>query len=661
MTCIRAIIAFSILLLPLAHAEEAITKSALSYLSKLAQDDFDLAKDTAISADCGDDRRQQIEDRLEFLYQHHLTKSTQFQSSEHKISGNLGAVIVQCNRPNKPLEINFISIAMLKRKGKWLAAPLPGVFTNTGYGYAASTEKTVRQLERWMALQKAKLQTSAKADATKLLLKNVATQEKNAALDSKNPEQAVLAFLTQCKEKNTTSALALLGAASNQLEDPLSTTLDMISRGFDSKDPASDWSLITHGDTISQIMKIDATRNEIAVGFYNPINRNKSKVFYFPYHKHEGKVFVRLASELKAIVLPQSEQWRAKWRNRRGDESTLAKSLPSTILKNIVYQPASTPKELITLLEKNLKTKDFTACLRLLPQDGKIFADKDAQKEMLFSFGDLWRTLAADKSSQFQFTPPMTDSNWALSIIQYTKNNRSSTMISENLWMHKTDKGWHILTDSLASKFSGEADKKIVASLPKKMKSLAEEEEKKLTARTLSKLLTLTPNSELKPITAEKAIELINTFRAKLRTKDVEAAMACCARFKDTSDPLVLKYFNYALRGALDHTPKDELIHSSANKETTWHCITLRTQSASTKLYDYPHYIVVNTTTGPRVVLDIDIRFPVNKGRSLLNAKNWRKIKASIPKPIAAELENLTEAANQVIEASLPKEEQKKP
>lgn len=57
----------------------------------------------------------------------------------------------------------------------------------------------------------------------------------------------------------------------------------------------------------------------------------------------------------------------------------------------------------------------------------------------------------------------------------------------------------------------------------------------------------------------------------------------------------------------------------------------MRTQSKTSGTHDYPMYLFLNTNNGAKILLDIDLRYPSNKGRSIINKKNWDKIEKNFP------------------------------
>jgi len=317
------------------------TKVALAYLQRLSKGEIDITKHTALSEHCGIQRRKVIRTRIEFLNKNYFHKDDTLTFEEQKVDANLAGVLIRAENQATPLSTRVHAVALIKKGKLWKAAPLPGLFSNTGYGYDEKVELAVRSLERWMAREKTLRESQWREKATNAFKSTLADIEKQAGFDKMGPEKSIVHFLEQCREKNLLGILASMGGASDALEEPMETTISLISQGLENKDTSSDWHLVTSRSVIAQVLKIDNTRNEVALGFYNPLERGKSKVLYFPTHITGGKTFVRLSPLLKIAMLPQNERWQQRWKHRRGDEDELRKKLPSTIFKNT--KPVSLP------------------------------------------------------------------------------------------------------------------------------------------------------------------------------------------------------------------------------------------------------------------------------------------------------------------------------
>lgn len=617
-------------------------KAASSYLRMLNEGKFDIAGSTALSPNCELSRRKEIREQLEFYRKTSLNRGDAFILEEKKTDGKFMALLLRSKNPTSPLTTRIHAIAMLQRDQIWRPAPLPGSFSNTGYGYDPDVEKTVRSLERWMAREKIKRETEARKNASNKLLSEIARREKKAGLENLDPEKAVLLLIEAIRGKDVMQVLAIMGAASGELHEPLETSVNDVSRGLGIDLVSNDWHLVTSRSVIAQVMKVDNTKNEVAVGFWDPMTKTHEKILYFPVFKSGGKTFARLSELLKVALLAKNERWQQRWRHRRGDETDLRKKLPFTIFKNTKASSSPDRHQLLEEVLKIHKSGDFSKLVPLLPRDGEYFSKDENQKKGLQELGSLWKNLAWMKANPLHVLEILEDDGIALAPLQFAKTNRPGEFATVQLWMTKLDDRWHLIPEDILSEFGGKKAQATMRKLKKRLQSIQKEQQEKQSRELMDQVVILTPPLTLDVPAEQNARILLTTFRTLLRTKDTASALARCAVLKGTESAQTLKIFNYAIRGAADHTDQDEFIGIS--KVGKWLGITLRTTSKSSGVMEYPLYIIVNTPKGGRILIDVDLRHATNKGRELLNAKAWRKLKDGLPKDSYAEVQSLFKA-----------------
>ncbi|MBT8037556.1 MAG: hypothetical protein KJO21_08435 [Verrucomicrobiae bacterium] len=622
-------------------SEDPSHQAALHYIQHLAKGDIDLTKHTALSPHCGLQRRKTIDDRISFFQKNELRQGDTFSIESSQVNNHLAAILVRAKNPAAPLSDRIHAVALVKNKNTWKPAPLLGSFANTGYGYDEQIEDIVRSLELWMAREKTLRETLSRKKALSEFKLTITGIEKNAGLDALSPEDAITHLLTQCRKKNLLTILACMGAASGQLLEPIETTIDIISQGLSNPNKSSEWYLMTNRSVIAQVMKVDKTRNEVALGFFNPMDRNHSRILYFPIVQSEGKTFVRLSHLLKTSLLPKKERRQQRWRQRRGDENELRKKVPAAILKNSAPVSYPTPEKLRKHFLRSIKNNDFTDALRLLPRKGDYFGDDDNQTTTLIDFGSIWQNISTHnlKSSPLPPVNILQEKSIALIPLQFAKPARPGQFETIKIWMLEDDDGWHIIGTPLQGHAIYDTFMANFKKLEKRFQSLEKEQQEKHSRNWLSKVVTLTPPFTLDPIKDDAAKTLFTDFRTHLRKSDTESALSKCAVLKGTNNIQTLKIFNYATRGAADHTKVDQILGISRSGK--WLGVSARTTSKLTKLHDYPLYLIVNTAMGPKILLDVDLRHATNKGRKLLNTKNWRKLEPSLNKESLGALKNL--------------------
>ena len=606
---------------------KTISELAISYLKKIANGDLDITKDTALSSNCSSSRRIKIREHLTFIQLNYFRKNDTFSLELLEQGEQFSAVLIRVENTATPLDTRIISVAMAREKDGWKPAPLPNSFTNINYGYDESVEKKIKHLEKWMATEKTKREIAIREKAISSFQSLLAKNEKELQPNKIDAGTAVLKFIDACQHNNLMRALVSMGAASDALDDPLNDTINYVSNGLEIRTPNNEWQLLTNSSSIYNIMNIDKNRNEVAVGFYNPLMRTSARILYFPVKEKGGKTFVCLSPLLKAALKTDGiKGTRHLTIHQRDDEQKLIRQIPSVIFKNIEAQPAESPEQLI---EKFLAAKNFKYAVALLPSKELLKPTEKEQFSLLENLAFLCQGLNSVKSLPKPSITIAREGLLAAAPLEYEVPNKLGTFQTWQLWMIKGDKGWHLIPKKSIAAIVDEKIKLKIKGLSEKLAIITKNQHKELIKKVLSHVTKIDLVELKEAVTKQEAINLFKLYRSRLRSNDYAAALDCCALLDNSSDTRTLKNFNYAIRGASDHT-KDDLILGVV-KSGKWSGVSVRTQSKTSGTHDYPMYLFLNTNNGAKILLDIDLRYPSNKGRSIINKKNWDKIEKKFP------------------------------
>lgn len=637
--------------------QAAENQAAIQYLNKLAQGKIDLSEDTALSPHCGINKRKIIREQLVFLQNTHFKQGDHFKFEAKKISGDFAAILVRSENKSTPLNTRIHSVALLHRDNQWKPAPIPGSYSNTGYGYEEETETTVRTLEQWMSREKALRESAARKKAGNTFLTSIIEYEKKLNLDKLSQKQAVLNLIKQCRKKNLLSILACMGAGSDELSDTIEENVNIISLGLSNNSTSNEWHLLTKPSVIVQPMKTDAKKKDVVIGFWTPLAKKPARLLYFSTFQAKGKTFTQLPQELKNAMFPENERQHQRWQHRRGDHDELLEKLPAALLKNHpAYLFPDDNQPLVDRFIKALNAHDFSDCLRLLPREGDFFSDAANQKQALTELSNLWGNIERLKTSPLADINLIAEENLALLPLQYAKNNRPGEFQLIKIWLLKESDGWHIVPEKLLHQYANQTIKTTIRKIELKLRSMEEEQREKFSQSLMTKTITLSPPLTLDPVSPEKAEATLTQFRTFLRSKETTSALNQCAVLKGTSSAQTLKTFNYAIRGAADHRDNDYVL--GINSAGKWTSISIRTESKTSKTCEYPLYLIVNTEKGPKILLDIDLRHATNKGRRLINSRNLNKLKKALTEDRLAHIQILIDKHEKLamadIKASVP-------
>ena len=622
------------------HSQSEVGQVAIHFLEKLVQGKVELPLDTAISDHCPESRRKKIKEQLKFFAETQLDPDDSFHLEAVKRLGNLAAVLLKTQNARTPLRIRVLGITLIKREGKWMVTPIPGRFTNTGYGYDPAIEKNVTTLENWLERQIVIREAKARISAETNLIKAIKKEETRAKFDAFTPKQAVSHFIQKCHEKNLLAILACLGAGSGGLESDLATTAKNISEGLGSTAPENAWQLVSSPDVLVYSFNVNSRTQEIPVGFWNPLTQDHIHILYFSIHRSHGKTWLSLPLNLTISSLPRREQHQLLWQHHHADEETLKHQFVKTLFKKIPQRHFSdTAFPLSEAFLLALDKRDFTQAFLLLPNQGDYFGKNKNQQNLISDLSDLWKTLYHLRKSPRHDLPLISENSLALLPLQYAKNNHLSNFQTVKIWFFKDDNGWHLIPENTISELNdtslNQQKKKLIASMHASVKKRQDAFSKSL----LRQVTTLTPPLKLPAPDNSTARTLFTNFRSYLRSKNTTSALAQCAILKGTSNTQTLKTFSYALKGALDQTGNDHILNIAHSGP--WTGISLKTYSQTAKSEDFPLYLLVNTPKGTKILLDIDLRYATNKGRKLINQRNWKKLETNLPEQSLTHIKSL--------------------
>lgn len=630
---------------------KTVSELAISYLKKIAHGDLDIARDTALSSNCSSSRRIKIREHLTFIQQNYFRKNDTFSLELVKEGEQFSAVLIRVENTAAPLNTRIISVAMAREKDGWKPAPLPSSFTNIDYGYEESVEKKIKHLEKWMATEKTKREIAIREKATSSFQSLLAKYEKELQPNKIDAGTAVLKFIDACQHNNLMRALVSMGAASDALDDPLNDTINYVSNGLEIRTP-HEWQLLTNSSSIYNIMNIDKNRNEVAVGFYNPLMRTYARILYFPVKEKEGKTFVCLSPLLKAALKTDGIKHRRQdFVHQRDDEQKLIRQIPSVIFKHIEAQPAESPEQLI---EKFLAAKNFKYAVALLPSKELLRPTEKEQFSLLENLAFLCQGLNSVKSLPKPSITIAREGSLAAAPLEYEVPNKLGTFQTWQLWMIKGDKGWHLIPKKSIATIVDEKIKRKIKGLSEKLDIITKNQRKERSKKMLSHVTNINLVELKEAVIKQKAINLFKLYRSCLRRNDYASALDCCAMLDSSNNTRTLKNFNYAIRGANDHT-KDDLILGVV-KSGKWSGVSVRTQSKTTGAHDFPLYLFLNTNNGAKILLDIDLRYPSNKGRSIINQSNWNKLKKNIPNEALKQVETIFTAHEKITAKNIQEE-----
>lgn len=206
--------------------------AAIAFLSKIADESVDLGvgTDTAISPHVGIAKRREIEGRIKRMALD-LEGGT-LAPGEVRVDGDMAGVIVEKAGGFNPETIGTFAVALLKNGEKWLPAPLPASFENTGVLQDLDTRRRATALERWMLSQRALTLDELRNNLAARVRGEVAMAIERPELQAMSVGEVARAFLQAAADRNQLRLLGMLGGLSDPLPEDWAERLSSVGNAL---------------------------------------------------------------------------------------------------------------------------------------------------------------------------------------------------------------------------------------------------------------------------------------------------------------------------------------------------------------------------------------------------------------------------------------------
>lgn len=629
---------------------------ALDYIKLISKGSIDINKHTAISENCSLSRKEEIIEKLASITENNFQEGDTFSIESEKRIENLAAVLILKKNTLNPLNFQIFPVALIKKEQQWLPAPVVGSFTNSGYGYDIEIENNTKSLESWMAQQK-KLEEQYKRSAHEQLITSIKQADTSSPLEKINKQQMFEQFTKHCKSNDVINILASLGASVENSPEPiedLEGLLQNVTLGLNTPQTNNNnnpWEKLTSPHYLAQVLETNNANGNISVGFYNLLKNSDISFQKFNSFRHQEKTYLVLSEELKYSMIGSNQRNRTSYFPFKKKQEFTEKIIPAILNK---YPPTTynTPEELQKKIANAVKSNSFPSLVPLLPRDGEFYELSKNQNSAFKNLNTLWKQIFSIDSKLIAASPILKSETLALIPVFVSKNSSLNDLTATyDIWLSKGKKSWHIVDTTTLKK---NATPELSATIKQLEKQLSDYLEKSSTERknkTLNQITSITLPLKNGLSSEEEALKTLDAFRAALRASDIYQAFAYSAFINASEDNNILDIFQYELKGALDHIPYDHYLGTLSSGN--WQGVSLRTESKTTAVKDYPLYIVINTDQGAKILRGVDLRYANNKGRKMLNTKLWKKLEAEIPAQSIDHIRTLFKKHQELVEQDI--------
>ena len=616
-----------------------IGEAALRFMEKARDGQLDMepGRDTALAPQTTSRKRKEIARRLERLAGDIGDHTLELAAT--RVDGQHGAAVVRATRGFDPTSIRVFAIALVNRDGRWLPAPVPASFENTGHGYEAATRRSLSALQDWMLREQALDIERLKEEMAGRMRAEISRSLSAAELQALDAAAAARRFLDACSHRKLPEILALLGGLPRELPEDWPQRLSAAQAAAAGNPGSRAWRLLVSGHALRAVIGHEETdgTTTVSVGFLDPSLRSGAR----PSPRIE-------LLELPFVKSPDG-YWRCdpppEFHQPSGDDEPIPSDPPGDeamdeFLKQIAVlhpqQPCDDARASLDLLLAALSGRDLGAVARLLPPAGD---DPAAARQSLHRAAQIWWSLNKPESTLHALQPVLgVDGELAAAVCQFFSPRNPDRPALFVMYFRKSAEGWF---------WRPVPDEQLETGMRQWVRDQSANREVKWRERLLGGcvLLERLPESAV-PDEAE-AERVVREWLAATCAGDVEAALRLIARLPaEDSAEAVLRNLGYEIAGNRMSDPAPRVIHRQ--RSGIWTAVGAQTVAGEES--SFPLYPVVRTAEGPRILIEIDLFAATKRSRDFLNKTALTRLDGQAPQAAADLRGLLREHENRVAE-----------
>lgn len=616
----RVVRCFVVLLsaLPLLAVATEPGEVALAYAEKIRAGAVNLeaGADTAITNATLNEKRRVIASRLAIgareLNDRHL------EIGPIRQNGPLAAALVFAHENLDPGSCAVLPIALVEQDGKWLPAPSPGSFENTAAAYDASRSKVAVELESWMAGERILALNARLQNAAARLREEISGQFPAQALRTNDPKQVLERFVRACEERDEAAMLACLGGLQEELPDQWGERLQAVRNaiGNPTMEP---WSWVMGSEAIRVILPDESNQGEAVLTLAVLAPASSGPSFHLPTFR-----LSRSAGGLWRI--DPAPAWLSNGENASAPpqaDASRVREFPPLLAGRLDIVPISHSGLLNEKLQAALQSKTPESLLSLLDlrgEPGKALRDCEA-------FARLWKHFHQPGLRYPQTLSFHQTGDTATTLFQCFDAKEPRRTDLKAVHFRKKDDTWFLGGDETPS--------------PETAAWLRAEREAWQTAwqgkllENSAVLPDMPADDEFDATAIRAAAE--TWFRA-LGQGEVQTALSSTARFADArSRDRLLRNLGYEWTSFQRSGKVPQII--GIHRQGGWALVVARLDLAEGEVY--PCYPVVQTSSGPRLAIELDLFAAGKRSREFLNQASFSHLAAITNEKTATVLREL--------------------
>jgi len=604
--------------------------AAIEFLEKIRSGKLDLTPgtDTAITPQTAERKKQQIASHISRIAKD--LGQDPLQLSSVKIDENFAAVLVQKVNHLDPSRLQIFPIAMIKRGSKWLAAPVPASFENAGVGFAIPLRNRLESLENWMLRQQVleieKLREQAHSQLRQKIQNHLPIEE----FRRHDSQRLAELFLTACETRDLPALLGLFGGLSTELPPdwPLRLKATRLALTQDLPDKIA-WELLLSPRVLRLLIPQEAATDDgiFSIACLDPASRDSRTslpriVFlHFQFHRDQARIWQIDPPSSLLVHFPNTG-------------ATVEEDLDSDLLNSFsAHWQKTHPTLLAATAEqaqenffKSLQGKNITHFLQLITLSG----DPLAARQTLQTAAKLWWNLRGASAVTMAIPLHFAQAeDRALALFQQFSAKDPDRLNLKKIYFQRSSSGWSWVPEP------DEPTRKLFETNPSAapLPTTASWQAKLLVNSILLDQLPAlpAPNESI-------ARQTVTAFLAATTAGDLAAALKLTARLKDPKgNTTFLRNLGHEITTARRDSITTTLLSSYIGSKLT----TIAASIEHNGNTNFPLYSVVQTSQGPRVLIEIDLF--ARRNQALLNRIALERLGNLGSMPAAEELAALLE------------------
>ena len=612
---------------------------ALTFLSDLRDEARaldEMLEASVLSPHTGDVRRAAISQRLGRVGRYLRDNQYELEVVGEKREGDFAAVVVTAVSKHDPLGIDVFALGLRQRKESgWGVAPVPGSFDNVDLAYEEVLEKQTDALELWMGAERLARRGELQEKVLAAFRKRMDKAMPLSRVEGASPVQLVKAFAKACQEGDLPAAMVLLGKFEGELTQEHRDLQRVISRGLQGLDRRGHWRLLTSPSVVRIVVQEDGGDDldaEVSLLVFDP-NRGKPVRLVRFVLLYAGKRWrIELPSSLRLADEDRVTFQRTLFQEQDHDEDGNLRNRFEMLFEK-QHEPlrADTLKEAGEELGRILQEGSLEQFFRFVHRSDDL---SESERRTAYRYlGEFWNEVHEDgkAAAGSELIEVIENGDAGMLVFHLISTAQIERLNLTPLVLMKDESGWAIspgVTTSGNYTKLGDEKRGRQEEVRSRYNEQKDELTKKATAGLLGRFVGAKPG-EGKVVEKEEASELVAKFRARLREGKLLEAFECGALLDPEEGAWeALKAMSYEYRGARQADTPDHEFHVQSGNG--WAAVSLRIDSGLGVVPDYPMYLVVATSEGPRIVVDVGLRLATNKGREVLNSRVWKRVDAHL-------------------------------